>query len=672
MGSVISYTKSDFKVHVFTGDKKNAGTDANVTIILHGEAGDFTEEIILDRFLKNDFERGKKNTFRVPHSKGEASTLGKIAKIELWRDVDGVSSDWFVDKVLVENAVTRDIFIFPLFRWIKAGLHYMINHLDTSLPQFDEHHKQRKMELEDKQETYEYEQKSPCLPMQIKKMPATEQFSFDYLWDIVKTKAELLAVSKCVQLTAGKWKNLADIKNMFRKKFFHLPKGADGWRDDFYFGRQRIASANNSLIKLCTAIPDKLAVTEEMLKPLLEGNTLESLLKEKRLFICDLEILEGLSCKPGFTVCVPIALFMVDNDNQLRPLAIQLFQKPSPDNPVFLPTDNLNTWTFAKMWYNNADASYHQSLTHLGLTHLLMEGVTVATHRNLSQSHPVFKFLAPHFLYLIAINTRGLDLLIAEGGWVDKVMNTGVKGMFELIKRGIDSWHLDVDGTLPEDLKRRGLDDPSVLPGYHFRDDAILLYHAINKYASKYVALYYDTPEKINGDWELQNWGTELALSREQGGVGLLGIPNDGTFKTNDDISKVLTCIVYTCSVSHASTNFPQYEEYAFTPNYPGMMRGEPPKSKDPVEEDRILASLPDKPTTLDIMVVTKILSGRGTKNLGDFEVQYVFDPKAMVIVDEFRLELRQISKTIKERNESRNPPYIYLDPEIVPNSISI
>lgn len=30
-----------------------------------------------------------------------------------------------------------------------------------------------------------------------------------------------------------------------------------------------------------------------------------------------------------------------------------------------------------------------------------------------------------------------------------------------------------------------------VLPGYHFRDDAILLYYAINKYVKKYVDLYY-------------------------------------------------------------------------------------------------------------------------------------------------------------------------------------
>ena len=31
----------------------------------------------------------------------------------------------------------------------------------------------------------------------------------------------------------------------------------------------------------------------------------------------------------------------------------------------------------------------------------------------------------------------------------------------------------------------------SVLPGYHFRDDALLLYNAINTYVKKYVDLYY-------------------------------------------------------------------------------------------------------------------------------------------------------------------------------------
>ena len=51
--------------------------------------------------------------------------------------------------------------------------------------------------------------------------------------------------------------------------------------------------------------------------------------------------------------------------------------------------------------------------------------------------------------------------------------------------------------------------------------------------------------------------------------------------------------------------------------------------------EEDVLRALPDKPVTLDVMIVTKILSQRGTRSLGDFEVQYIFEPEARKIVDE-------------------------------------
>jgi arachidonate 5-lipoxygenase len=50
--------------------------------------------------------------------------------------------------------------------------------------------------------------------------------------------------------------------------------------------------------------------------------------------------------------------------------------------------------------------------------------------------------------------------------------------------------------------------------------------------------------------------------------------------------------------------------------------------------EKDIIDHVPLKDMTLDIMLVTKILSDRGTNPLGDFEVQYQYDPIGVKAVD--------------------------------------
>lgn len=152
-----------YTVTMKTGDKKGAGTDANVCIILHDKDRRVSEKHYLDNFFRNDFESGQTDTFDISLKENFES----ISQIELWRDGAGMFSSWYVDWIEITNGSTTNSFIFPMFRWIKEGHHYLIHHLDTSLPKDDLNQDQRTMELEDKRHMYELVIKVPNLPVQV-------------------------------------------------------------------------------------------------------------------------------------------------------------------------------------------------------------------------------------------------------------------------------------------------------------------------------------------------------------------------------------------------------------------------------------------------------------------------------------------------------------------------
>ncbi|XP_060586277.1 allene oxide synthase-lipoxygenase protein-like [Ruditapes philippinarum] len=385
--------------------------------------------------------------------------------------------------------------------------------------------------------------------------------------------------------------------------------------------------------------------------------------------------MDGLPIKSGFTMTSPIALFYQQNDGTLIPIAIQLFQKPGVDNPVFLPSDPEYTWILAKMWFNVADANYHESVTHLGFTHLKMEGVVAITHRQMYKTHPIYKLLMPHFLYLIGINWTGIPLLLGKNGYIVELLNIGRDGATELIKRKNKSWRLDVDGTLPNDIKERGLDGSSCLPDFYYRDDAMEIYNAILKYVQKYINLYYASDKEVLNDEELQQWRKEMVAPVDEQGLGMLGVfGKDDKFTEKNQVCLTLTSIIFTCSAKHAAVNFRQYEEYAFPPNFPITLRGIPPKTKDKLKEENLMQHLPQKVTTYDMLVITDTLSTDNTHALGNFEVQYITDVKALKILDEFKADLAKIAQVNKEKNnkDRKIEKYWALNPKRVPNSIAI
>lgn len=73
---------------------------------------------------------------------------------------------------------------------------------------------------------------------------------------------------------------------------------------------------------------------------------------------------------------------------------------------------------------------FSKMVTHLLRTHLFMEPIAVATYRQLPTLHPLFKLLSPHIRGVLAINTLGRDVLIAEGGVADNTLTVGGGGNF--------------------------------------------------------------------------------------------------------------------------------------------------------------------------------------------------------------------------------------------------
>ncbi|CAC5368152.1 ALOX5 [Mytilus coruscus] len=151
-----------------------------------------------------------------------------------------------------------------------------------------------------------------------------------------------------------------------------------------------------------------------------------------------------------------------------------------------------------------------------------------------------------------------------------------------------------------------------------------------------------------------------------------LGVPNNGKFETTDQLVVTLTAVIYTCSVAHAAANFQQYDEYGAPFRFPFTLHGIPPKDKSPVVIETILKSIANRAELLGVMSITKVLSEKATQSLGDFEKQLIVDPPAVKIVDEFRQSLRNVGKTIDERNKTREHPYEWLHPSAIPNAISI
>ena len=109
----MSYT---YTVTVYTGNVKDAGTDAKVRISLYGTAMQtLKENILLTSNAKNLFERGAVNTFTFTDTK----KYDAVNYCQVWHDNSGKAPGWYLDKIIITCKETGKSWVFIAHRWLS-------------------------------------------------------------------------------------------------------------------------------------------------------------------------------------------------------------------------------------------------------------------------------------------------------------------------------------------------------------------------------------------------------------------------------------------------------------------------------------------------------------------------------------------------------------------------
>ncbi|XAR62392.1 Linoleate 13S-lipoxygenase [Bertholletia excelsa] len=504
------------------------------------------------------------------------------------------------------------------------------------------------------------------------------------------------------------------------------------WFRDEEFARQTLAGVNPYSIQLVKEWPlmSKLnpeiygapesAITTEVVEQQIKGfMTLEEALQKKKLFMLDyhdllLPYVKRVRDIKGTTLYGSRTLFFLTPDGTLMPLAIELTRPPLDGKPlwrqVFTPSSCDATacwlWRLAKTHVLAHDSGHHELISHWLRTHCATEPYIIATNRQLSAMHPVYRLLHPHFRYTMEINALAREALINADGIIESSFSPAKYSM-ELSSVAYEQqWQFDLQ-ALPADLISRGMavEDSTAPHGlkltiedYPFANDGLLVWDAIWQWVTEYVKHYYPDEGLVKSDEELQAWWTEI---RTVGHADKKDAPWWPVLNTSDDLIGILTTIIWVASCHHAAVNFGQYAFGGYFPNRPTIARRKIPTEDQTDEEwnhflnkpeEEVLLCFPSQIQATKVMAILYLLSNHSIDEeyLGqEMESSWAENPKIRECFELFNGKLREIVGIIDTRNKNKNlknrsgagvVPYELLKPfsqpgvtaKGVPNSISI
>ncbi|KAJ8760606.1 hypothetical protein K2173_015273 [Erythroxylum novogranatense] len=599
------------------------------------------------------------------------------------------------------------------------------------------------------------------LPMSINiYVPRDEQFHHlkksDFIVDTLKSIAQLIGPElpslfgkefHCFEDVLALYKEgiklsqsslLDDIKNRIplkiKEKPFKFPipqviqEDKSAWMTDEEFAREMIAGVNPVTICRVEEFPprsrldhrlygdQKSSITKEHLEISLDGLSLDKAIEENKLFILDhhdtlMPYLRRINETSTKVYASRTILFLKD-DGTLKPAAIEL-SLPHPEGDQFGSISKVYTpsehgiegsfWKMAKAYVAVNDSGFHQLISHWLSTHAVIEPFIIATNRQLSVLHPVYKLLQPHFRDTLYINALARQILINAGGVLELTVFPGRYSM-EMSSKAYRHWKF-TEQALPENLKNRGMaveDKDSthglrlLIEDYPFAVDGLEIWSAIKEWVKDYCSFYYQSDKTIQNDRELQSWWKEV---REEGHGDKRDEPWWPKMQTCDELIEACTIIIWLASAFHAAVNFGQYPYGGYLPNRPSIThRLMPERGSAEYEElesnfeKAFFKTVTARPQALLGISLVEILSRHSSDEvyLGQRDTpEWTSDAEPLKAFEKFSKSLAEIEDRIMERNKDErlknrvgpvNMPYTLLIPSSevgltgkgIPNSVSI
>lgn len=471
----------------------------------------------------------------------------------------------------------------------------------------------------------------------------------------------------------GKALTLEDYNGLFLK--IGIPKLNRDFDTDENFARMRVAGWNPTVIEGIQKLPPNFPVSNKLFTsiPEFQGDSLTLAASESRLYLVNYEILSllknGDQPRQQKYAYAPMALFALTRGKRfLRPVAIQCNQNPS-ESPIFTPLSDEWAWKMAKTVVNSADANFHELVAHLARTHLFIEPIIIATYRQLSERHPIFRLLVPHFYGTIFINNFAKKKLIASGGGVEHLLSGSIESIHITVLKAVKNWGFN-ESMFPVDLERRKVKSSELLPYYPYRDDGLLIWNSIYSWVKSYLRIYYSSNRALKEDGELALWTKEI-VSFAGGRVKNFGENEVGEIHSLAYLAKALTHIIFTSTASHSAINSPQRDVMIYAPQVPIGLYGKAPEKNQIYTEKDWLAMLPPLEMASLQVNLGFTLGAVIYKKLGDYGFFWSWNMQVRRNLKQFKENLKKAEKSIEQRNHGKFP-YKALLPSRISNSINI